>query len=161
MAAMLDEGRVDDRPPDRADRFPTWRFKRLIMLGGFFRANGRYDEVGGDDSCFGVPWSAIERAELAEVATVVARVLDDSRRHRFTAKHFSVWCAMEIGIIIEHTARGGMDWRYAFPEKPKKVMDDYETARHFQVSEGTARNYRDDVQTALNGEWYWMHTREK
>jgi hypothetical protein len=148
------------------ERFPTWRFKRLIALGGFYRANGRFgensssSEAEGDETCFGVPWAAIERADLADVVTVVSRVLEDARRHNFTAKHFAVWCAMEAGIIIERTPRG-MNWRYAFPEKPKKVMDDYETARMFVVSERTARDYRDDVQTALNGEWFWLKTRER
>jgi hypothetical protein len=67
---------------------------------------------------------------------------------------------MECGVIIE-TRAGRRDWRYAFPDKPRKVMDDRETARLFRITEQTATDYRNDVQTALDSEWRWLKTRER
>jgi hypothetical protein len=145
------QGREDD-----PTRFPTWKFKRLIALGGFYRANTRYGEVSGDETFFGIPYAALERAELGPVVTVVLRVVQDRVRHGFTAKHFPVWLAMECGVVMQ-----GGSWHYAFPDKPRKVLDDYETARQFQVSEATAREYRSDVARAFDDQWRWMLTREK
>jgi hypothetical protein len=145
---------------DDPNHFPVRAFRRLIALGGYYRSSARYGEVTDGESFFGIPWAAVERARLADVVTAVARVLDDAKRHRLTAKHFPVWCAMECGVIIE-TRAGRRDWRYAFPDKPRKVMDDRETARLFRITEQTATDYRNDVQTALDSEWRWLKTRER
>jgi hypothetical protein len=147
----------DDRSIRRDDpgRFPVYAFKRLVSLSAYYRANGRHGEVGGD-TFFGIPWAAIERAELADVATAMTRVIGDRVRHGFTAKHFPVWLAMECGIVLLEGK-----WSYAFPDKARKVLDDYETARTFGVSEATAREYRNVVTRALDDQWYWIKTREK
>jgi hypothetical protein len=152
MVAMTEE--TQQR---RDDRFPTYKFKRLIVLGGYYRASSGYGEVGGD-TFFGIPWAALERAELSEVATIMLRVIGDRVRHHLNVKHFPVWLAMQCGVIVEGNGSG---WRYAFPDKPRKVMDDYETARMFHVSESTAREYRDEMQRVLDNEWCWMMTRER
>lgn len=141
---------TDDREPIRRnDHFPVSRFKRLIVLGAYYAGGHKYGEPGGE-TFFGIPWAAIERAELAAVATVILRVVADRQRHGLTAKHLPVWLGMECGIIIE-----GGTWRYAFPEKPRRVMDDAEAARTFGLNPRTAEEYRNAMQRALDDQWNW------
>jgi hypothetical protein len=130
------------------DSFPTWKFKRLIVLGGMFRATSGPGDRAGGDSCFGIAWAAIQRAELGLVVTTMARVLSDHERNGIVAKHFPVWLAMECGIVLE---RG--EWHYAFANDPRIVMDDRQAARLFQIAESTARTYRDEFARALDREW--------
>lgn len=134
-----------------ADSFPTWKFKRLIVLGGFFRATSGFGDRTGGDSCDGISWAAIQRAELHHVVTTVARVLSDHERNQLVAKHFPVWLAMECGIILQD----GL-WHYAFANDPRIVMDDRQAARLFQIAETTARTYRDEFARALDREWLWV-----
>jgi hypothetical protein len=118
------------------------------VLGGFFSGNDGFDERSGGDSCFGVSWAAIQRAELHHVVTTVARVLSDHQRHQLVAKHFPVWLAMECGIVLQNGV-----WHYAFAADPRIVMDDRQAARLFDIAESTARTYRDEFARALDREW--------
>jgi hypothetical protein len=135
------------------DSFPTWKFKRIIVLGGMFRATSGPGDRAGGDSCFGIAWAAIQRAELGPVVTTMARVLADHARHGLVTKHFPVWLAMETGIILQD----GL-WHYAFANDPRIVMDDRQTALLFEIAESTARTYRDEFARALDREW-WIVTR--
>jgi hypothetical protein len=172
--AMMATGLGDDgddivtpRRPADPGRFPTWQFRKVIALGGYYRSSSRYDETRvqnarGEESFFGIPWAALERAGMADVVTVVSRVfITDAERYRLHRKHFLVWLAVECGIIIQANDRGVQEWQYAFPDKPRKVLDDYEAARRFDLSERTVREYRDVAARALDNEWYWLKTRER
>lgn len=139
------------------DRFPVGEFKRLIRLTQDYPTPRAFGSVGVGESFFGIPWAAIERARLASIVTCVTHVfIVDRARHHFTRTHLPVWVAMECGIIL----LPGQAWRYAFPEQPRMVMDDRETARLFDISEATARTYRDAAVRALDNEWFWLNTRE-
>jgi hypothetical protein len=166
--AMIDEPVMSERDEqtrralDDPTRFPVGVFKRLIILGGFYRANARAGEEGSGDSLFGIPWAAVERAGYADIVTVVSRVfITDAARLRLHRKHFLVWLAVECGILIESNAHGTSDWRYAFPEKPKKVMDESEAGKRFGLEEETVREYHDAAAAALDKEWFWLKTRER